>query len=73
MKDDIILPQDNLDNIYTRMLACIGLLHFIHAYLPPSMGDVNEAIYAACDCLDCIARDFRADIDGAPDYTGDTT
>lgn len=59
-----IMSAGNLDNIVGRLTACIGLLHVIAPGLADA-GDLSESLYAACDLLECITRDFKADIDGA--------
>ena len=63
--NDKIMAGGNLDDIVGRLTACIGLLHVIHANMPVDAGDLSESLYAACDLLECITRDFKADIDGA--------
>ena len=65
---DKIMAGGNLDNIVGRLTACTGLLHVIHANMPTDAGDLSEALYAACDLLETINRDFQADIDSAEDY-----
>lgn len=66
--NDRIMAGGNLDNIAGRLTACTGLLHVIHANMPADAGDLSEALYAACDLLEMITRDFQADIDSADDY-----
>ena len=72
MKYDKIMAGGNLCNIVERLTACIGLLHVIHSNMPADARylDLSEALYAACDLLEMITRDFQADIDAAEDYEG---
>lgn len=71
MSCDKIMAGGNLDNIVGLLIHCRAVLDTIQM----AMGDNSLADAAAgvCNLLDGIIRDFRADIDGAEDYTGKGT
>lgn len=70
MKYDKIMAGGNLENIMARLVYCSALLDVLIG----AMGDngMMDALAGVHDLLNSINRDFRADIDAAEDYTGDT-
>ena len=72
MKYDKIMAGDNLDNIMGRLRGCIALLSVLYGNAGTSETS-EDALGGLRDLLECICRDFQADIDAAEDYTGGTT
>lgn len=64
---DLIMHIDNLAEIAHRLHGLCALLDTVHR----TAGTVelsDEALSGICDLLDCICRDFQADIDFAELY-----
>lgn len=68
MKYDKIMARGNLDNVMDRLNGCRALLYLLYECSGAS-GIPGNAVNGVCDLLDCICRDFQADIDSAEDYT----
>ena len=69
--NDKIMVGGNLEEIYNRLQACHATFCIIQADIPD--GTYSRALCGACDLLECILRDFHADIEGAEDYEEENT
>ena len=69
--NDKIMVGGNLEEIYNRLQACHATFCIIQADIPD--GTSSRALCGACDLLECILRDFHADIEGAEDYEEENT
>lgn len=70
--DDKIMAGGNLNNIVLRLSCCLSLLRVVHEAIGERGGNAEacDALAATSDLLECILRDFDADIDSAKDYEG---
>ena len=64
MNKKLLRPAGNINDIAGRLTSCAAMLHVIHAGLDDA-GDLCDALYGACDFLESIIKDLRADIDHA--------
>lgn len=64
MNNELPMPRDNLDDIMNRLKGCRALLN--HLYEIAGATSISEdALSGMCDLLECICRDFQADIECA--------
>lgn len=67
MKYDKIMAGGNLEDIARRLTGCNALVDALRETVGVSAIS-EEALSGISDLLECIRRDFQADIDSAEDY-----
>ena len=69
MKKNLLMEQDSLDEIVGRLICFNALLETIRLAMDDD-DKLVDTMSSAHDLLDCICRDFQADIDSAEFYAG---
>lgn len=64
MNGELIMSRENLEDIMGRLTCCRAVFDVIHKNLADGENCV-DALYGACNLLECICRDLQADIDCA--------
>ena len=67
MSHNLIMPEDNLEYILTRLACALDLFLLIQGHLDGT--DVSDPMYGACDLLRSIIKDFEADVNAAETAT----
>lgn len=64
MSNELLVSRDNLNGIVVRLNGCRALLNALYE-IAGATSISEDALSGMCDLLECICRDFQADIDCA--------
>lgn len=66
MNNELLMSRGNLEDIMTRLNGCRALLGVLYENAGAGISETPEAALGGmCDLLECICRDFQADIECA--------
>lgn len=61
MSTELLMSRDNLEDIMDRLKGCRALMEALHMVSEETVIPV-ATLGGMCDLLECICRDFEADI-----------